>query len=197
MLADVTVPLEDGLAEGLPGGALAAEAAHAATLRGMDAVWAFFSTFEPKDWVTAALAVGASVLSGIAISQNARHFPKPVVEARLWFRPALPLGDKVDMVVHSIANHGNANMEDVWVLLFHSDKPKARLSIQRGETIKPGESIESKSGPTGKLRKERLEITWRQAPNMKKIRRLTLKVERIPKDWEDRIKPPLPEEPQP
>jgi hypothetical protein len=136
--------------------------------------------------VTAALAVAAIAISLMAIRQTSRHLPRPLIEVKAWYRRD---GDN-DWVMLSIVNQGNAVAQDLWVWLYHSDNAKSRLPLEHGLTMAPTERRESKSGPTGKLRKERFRVTWRQAPNMKKLYRTTVRVRRVPKDWKDPVPAP-------
>ena len=99
-----------------------------------------------------------------------------------WFARASD-HDPTNWVMRSVEIEGNESAHDVWVWLYHTDKPKDRLPLDRGVPIGPGGSREGKSGAGPSVRRERYLVAWRQAPNMKRIRRKVVRVHRIPKDW--------------
>ena len=99
-----------------------------------------------------------------------------------WFARASD-HDPTNWVMRSVENEGNESAHDVWVWLYHTDKPKDRLPLDRGGLIGLGGTREAKSGAAPSVRREHYLVTWRQAPNMKRIRRKVVRVHRIPKDW--------------
>jgi hypothetical protein len=83
----------------------------------------FFSTFKASDWVTAALAVAALVLSIVSITQKSRRLPTPLLIVNVWFARRSD-HDPTNWVIRSIENKGSEVAHDVWVYLYHAEKPK-------------------------------------------------------------------------
>jgi hypothetical protein len=82
-----------------------------------DQVGAFLETFEPKDWVTSALAVLAIILSVLSLRQTRYYYPRPYFRAErtLWSdvaeggaaRPALDV---------KFTNYGADAVDASWVI---------------------------------------------------------------------------------
>lgn len=159
---------------------------NAATLRIVDEFWTVLGTFKTKDWVTITLSIAALIVSVIAITQKSRHLPKPLIKARLWFRGAWQ-GDDMEWVVREIANRGNGTAHDLRIYLYHWNKPRFKLELEHGIQLAPGEVLEAKWGVSKATRKERVLITWRQAPNMNRKRRKRLRVKHVPRGWEPKV----------
>ena len=155
-----------------------------AILVNMGDLGAFFSTFEPKDWVTSGLAVVAILVSVISTSFTLRHnrlyFPKPLFIGLVYVRQPFNDGDQ-PMTVRRISNRGNGDAHDVTVSLFHRGNPRARLPLDHVDVLKAGEPMaEAMSGVTKNTPIERYMVTWRQPPRMSKLNKLVLKV-KLPK----------------
>jgi hypothetical protein len=74
----------------------------------ISAIGAFFASFQPKDWVTAVLAVGAIVLSIVTVVQNARHHPRARLKYK-WDRTKATDRNFVMMAELTISNEGTAS----------------------------------------------------------------------------------------
>lgn len=159
----------------------------------MSVVLHFFSTFQPKDWVTAALALAALVVATLAITQKSRHLPKALVQARMQFRSGYPAKGPVNWIVRTVENKGNGTAYDVHEYLFHAGKPNVRLELTRNVEIEPSaEGLESRTLAAEDARIMRVLVTWRQAPNMKRIHRKVLSAKGIPNEWQPPPKIPEP-----
>jgi len=99
----------------------------------------------------------------------------------------------VNWIVRTVENKGNGTAYDLHEYLFHASKPKVRLTLTQNVEIAPGApGIESRTLAAEDARIVRVLVTWRQAPNMKRVHRKVLRVEGIPSDWQ-----PPPREPEP
>lgn len=165
----------------------------------------FFATFEPKDWVTAIIALLAIAVSVFTASQTWRYHPKPhfVVEHRAIREgvatgsdPYNPGNDGPQAGV-TIANRGSGLAHDVRLVV---DVKGGRSYVVQEALVEPGKVLrysdltlgESKyvaaipEAPAHHVhnpervdrRAVRLTLRWRQSPVMWLVRRRRIRLQR-------------------
>lgn len=127
------------------------------------------SSFEPKDWVTIAIAVAALAVSIFALAQKARYHPKPVWVDRSvrdpdgWWRL-------------NVENEGDGHAYDVKLTAVDRASQVARELIDL-DKIPNGESAFCRFHFTDReFTAVRFVLAWRQSPNMQRIRKKVLRV---------------------
>jgi len=162
-----------------------------------DAIGDFFATLEPKDWVTAGLALGAIIVSGFTAAQTWRYHPKPLmaieyneIQVEAW------TDDREDgrspQVSVGVSNLGNATAYDVYLTLYSPalTEPtvirRTKLAVADtwnwvGSLVPPlGVDYDDASEKwvtaerwSGRIhpRQVKVVVSWRQSPSMWRRRR--------------------------
>lgn len=155
----------------------------------------FLSTLEPKDWVTAGLALIAIVVAVWTASQTWRYHAKPLLTidtAKLQPNTVTPewtddlnYGPRLYV---SVTNRGNAPAHDLTLRVLVKGKPDVLLG---GDPLDPGATTrfqydlaQQKWSPDGVMPRSawwepaeinpsdvRMKLRWRQSPALRRFRR--------------------------